>query len=72
MRVKGKRMIVTGGALGIGRACSLLLAKEGAKVAVLDLLEAEGRSLASGLKTLEALHPVGRIGEPMDVAYGVL
>ena len=33
-RVKGKVAIVTGGAGGLGKAHSLLLAKEGAKVVV--------------------------------------
>ncbi|MBI1823114.1 MAG: glucose 1-dehydrogenase [Nitrospirae bacterium] len=41
-RVEGKTAIVTGGSLGIGRATALLLAKEGAKVAVTDVLEKEG------------------------------
>lgn len=47
MRVQGKVAIVTGGALGIGRAVSLLLAKEGALVAVLDINEKDGRQAAS-------------------------
>lgn len=46
-RVEGKVAIVTGGALGIGRATCLLLAKEGAKVAVTDLLDQDGRELAN-------------------------
>lgn len=41
-RVKDKVAIVTGGALGLGRSSSLLLAREGAKVVVTDLLEKEG------------------------------
>ncbi|MBI3895019.1 MAG: glucose 1-dehydrogenase [Acidobacteria bacterium] len=41
-RVKGKVCIVTGGALGIGRSACRLLAQEGAKIAVTDLLEKEG------------------------------
>jgi NAD(P)-dependent dehydrogenase (short-subunit alcohol dehydrogenase family) len=45
-RVEGKVAIVTGGGLGIGRAACLLLAREGAKVAVTDLLDDEGRALA--------------------------
>ena len=36
-RVKDKVIVVTGGALGIGRATCILLAKEGAKVAVTDI-----------------------------------
>lgn len=42
-RLEGKVAVVTGGVLGIGRATSLLLAKEGAKVAVLDLKDKEGQ-----------------------------
>ena len=38
-RVDGKMAIVTGGAQGLGRAISLMLAKEGAKVMVTDLNE---------------------------------
>src|SRR4051794_14364704 len=45
-RVKNKVAIVTGAALGIGRATSLLLAQEGAKVAITDVLDQDGRDLA--------------------------
>ena len=41
-RVKGKTAIVTGGASGIGRAASVLLAKEGARVAVTDITDDAG------------------------------
>jgi len=44
-RVDGKVAVVTGAALGIGRATSTLLAKEGAKVAVTDILAEEGQQL---------------------------
>jgi NAD(P)-dependent dehydrogenase (short-subunit alcohol dehydrogenase family) len=45
-RMEGKAAIVTGGALGIGRATCGLLAREGARVAIVDLLDEEGRELA--------------------------
>jgi NAD(P)-dependent dehydrogenase (short-subunit alcohol dehydrogenase family) len=56
-RVKGKVCIVTGGALGIGRACALRLAEEGAHVALFDVLDEEGNQLASELR---ALQPEGK------------
>lgn len=48
-RVSGKVAIVTGAALGIGRAACLRLAEEGAIVAVTDVLEREGAALANEL-----------------------
>ncbi|MDD5082897.1 MAG: glucose 1-dehydrogenase [Dehalococcoidales bacterium] len=49
-RVEGKVAIVTGGAQGIGRATSLLLAREGAKVMVTDLLDAAGKKTITEIK----------------------
>jgi NAD(P)-dependent dehydrogenase (short-subunit alcohol dehydrogenase family) len=48
-RVKGKTCIVTGAALGIGRACALRLADEGASLALFDVLDKEGIQLADEL-----------------------
>ena len=42
-RLKGKVAIVTGSAMGIGRSACLLLAREGATVAVTDVLDEPGR-----------------------------
>ncbi len=49
-RVKGKVAVVTGGALGIGRAACLLLAREGAKVAVTDIADEEGEEVTGDIK----------------------
>lgn len=49
-RVKNKVVIVTGGALGIGRETCILLAKEGAKVAVTDVLDNEGNKLVDEIR----------------------
>lgn len=48
-RLSGKIAIVTGGAVGIGRACVERMAAEGAKVAIFDVLDAQGKALATDL-----------------------
>ncbi len=50
MRLKDKVIIVTGGGVGIGRAYSLGLAKEGARVVVADIQEAQARDVASEIQ----------------------
>jgi NAD(P)-dependent dehydrogenase (short-subunit alcohol dehydrogenase family) len=45
-RLKNKVAVVTGGALGIGRACCLRMAEEGATVVVADVKDTEGQALA--------------------------
>ena len=50
-RVKGKVAIVTGGALGIGRAACVLLAQEGAGVAVTDILNDKGKEVVEEIKS---------------------
>jgi len=50
-RVEGKVAIVTGGSLGIGKATCILLAKEGAKVAVTDILDKEGQEVVDQIKS---------------------
>lgn len=48
-RLDGKRAIVTGGGNGIGRACALRLAAEGASVVVADVLLDAATSVASDI-----------------------
>ena len=50
MRLTDKVALITGGGSGIGRQSALLFAKEGAKVAVVDLDEKSGRETASMIK----------------------
>src|SRR5438093_12596029 len=51
-----KVVVVTGGALGIGRACAIEFAREGAHVTIADVNAAAGQS------TLEAIAAVGGQG----------
>jgi 3-oxoacyl-[acyl-carrier protein] reductase len=50
MRLKDKVAIVTGGGVGIGKAYAHGLAKEGAKVVVADIQEAEANKVAADIK----------------------
>src|SRR4030095_7272692 len=50
MRLKDKVAIVTGGGVGIGKAYAHGLAREGAKVVVADIQEAEARKVAADIE----------------------
>lgn len=62
-RVEGKVAVVTGGGAGIGRACSLRLAEEGARVVVTDISEERGQ------ETVEQIEVAG--GEGLFVRHDV-
>jgi NAD(P)-dependent dehydrogenase (short-subunit alcohol dehydrogenase family) len=48
----GKKALVTGGAVGIGRACAVALATAGADVAIVDLDARTGRKTAAEIKAM--------------------
>jgi NAD(P)-dependent dehydrogenase (short-subunit alcohol dehydrogenase family) len=48
--LEGRRALITGGAAGIGRATSLLLAAHGAAVAIADVNEAGAREAAAAIE----------------------
>lgn len=54
LELAGKVVTVTGGASGIGRACVLAFAREGARVAVLDRDESSLSSIGSELRAMHA------------------
>ncbi|MBI2365667.1 MAG: SDR family NAD(P)-dependent oxidoreductase, partial [Deltaproteobacteria bacterium] len=54
MRLEGKVAVITGGAQGIGRAITLGMAREGAKVVVADLQADKAESVAKEARALGA------------------
>ncbi|MGO1118880.1 SDR family NAD(P)-dependent oxidoreductase [Rhodovibrionaceae bacterium A322] len=52
-KLAGKTAVITGGALGMGRATALLFAQEGARVSIFDINEVEGQ------KTVEMIREAG-------------
>src|SRR5438552_8916448 len=50
MRLDGKVALITGGASGMGRSEATIFAREGARVVVGDVLEADGNQVAAAIK----------------------
>jgi NAD(P)-dependent dehydrogenase (short-subunit alcohol dehydrogenase family) len=63
MKLQGKVAIVTGAAVGIGRAVAELFAKEGAKVVLTDIKEKEGMEAAKSIN--------GHSGEALFIRHDV-
>ncbi|HEY2811933.1 MAG TPA: SDR family NAD(P)-dependent oxidoreductase [Acidimicrobiales bacterium] len=56
MEIKGKKVVVVGGASGMARASAEMLADRGAAVAILDLPNSAGSEVAAGLSG--TFHPI--------------
>jgi meso-butanediol dehydrogenase/(S,S)-butanediol dehydrogenase/diacetyl reductase len=73
-RFVGAAALVTGGAHGIGRACAVRLADEGARVAVMDIDEAAAREVVAQLVPIgERPHLAMRmdVTDPSSVEQGI-
>jgi 2-hydroxycyclohexanecarboxyl-CoA dehydrogenase len=69
MKLQGRTAIITGSGRGMGRSAALLFAKEGAKVAVVDIREDEGKSVENEIKNAggEALFIKTDLTKPDDI-----
>jgi 3-oxoacyl-[acyl-carrier protein] reductase len=61
--IEGKRALVTGAGRGLGRSISILLAKEGAKLAVVSRTASDLETLVKEMGGIES----GHIGVPIDL-----
>ncbi len=57
----GKKALVTGGAMGIGRGCAVALARAGADVAIVDLNDKAGSKTADEIRSMGVAQPVRRV-----------
>lgn len=67
--MKGKSVIITGAASGIGKATAELFARSGARVVVSDLHETEGQTVVAGIRAEggEAMFVRADVSNPADM-----
>lgn len=72
-RFKGKAILVTGGARGIGKSTALRAAKEGASVVIMDWLDKDGQHVVDSINGLggKALFVFGNIQKDEDCRRAV-
>jgi len=69
MRLKGKNAVITGAASGVGRAASLLFAREGASIACVDIDAVMGEETAAMVRKAggEAIFIAADLADPVAV-----
>ena len=69
MRLEGKVALITGGASGIGEACSLMFASQGARIVVSDLRENAAEQIVGRIREQggEAISAHGDVSKRVDV-----
>ena len=70
MRLENKVAIVSGAASGMGAATARRFAKEGAKVVIADMLEAEGKAVAAEITAAGHGHRCGDGAGHQEIAAG--
>lgn len=72
-RFKGKAILVTGGARGIGKSTALRAAKEGASVVIMDWLDKDGQHVVDSINGMggKALFVLGNIQKDEDCRRAV-
>ena len=73
MNLRGKTVLITGAAKGIGRATALGFAKEGSRLALVDIDRADLESLAGEIKSMggEAAYGIGDLSTANGVTSSV-
>ncbi len=71
--LKGKTVLITGGATGIGRATALAFAREGSRLVIVDIAKGELESLCAEIKAQggEATYGIGDLSTGEGVTSGV-